>query len=247
MNKHLLMTALPVLLAGLAVPPALAAGDSDTGQTLDQRAPAASGAGADTGDLNEARMDAQELVDDAAAVAQQMKQDEDVGQLLQQAKGVVIMPKFGKAAVIVGGEGGEGLLVAREGTEWSEPVFYNLGGVSIGAQAGVEAGAVGMLLMSQDAVDAFKQDNNFELNANAELSIVNYSAKAQGNIADYDVVMWSDTEGLLAGLSVGGSDVTVDKDQNQAYYGKPATPTDILNGTVTNPNAKSLQNSLPKG
>jgi SH3 domain-containing YSC84-like protein 1 len=190
--------------------------------------------------------DARAQVKKAVKVVSQMKSDAHMRNLLEKSKGVFIVPDYAKAAAIVGGRGGAGVLLLHENGKWSNPAFYNTGGISVGAQAGVAAGSIALVLMTPSAVDTFKNNpNNFSLNANAGLTLVNYSADAQGTAGKGDVVFWSDTEGLFAGASLGVSDINSDEGENRAYYGMPnVTPTQILTGAVTNPHAKPLQDAL---
>src|SRR5206468_2142480 len=76
--------------------------------------------------------DAQNLVTEATRALQKMKSDPQVKALMQRAKGIFIVPNYGRGAFLVGGQGGEGAMVAREDGKWSDPVFYNIGGISVG-------------------------------------------------------------------------------------------------------------------
>jgi lipid-binding SYLF domain-containing protein len=110
-----------------------------------------------------------------------------------------------------------------------------MGGVSVGLSAGASAGQMAFLLMTDTARQAFDSTNNFSLNADAGLSVVNWSARAQGSMGKgEDVIVWSDTSGLFAGASVGVSDVFVDNEENRALYGPQANAQSILSGRVQN-------------
>lgn len=211
-------------LALVAVPltSALAAAGADNGQSAQ---------------YSDERHDAQKEINEAANVARQMKQDPQMQAMLRKAKGVFIVPDYGRGALIVGGAGGEGVAMSRKGGAWSGPAFYNIGSVSIGAQVGASAGSIAMLLMSDDAVNAFKQNNNFSLNADAGLTIVDYSARADAAAGDSDVVVWSDTEGALANASVGVTDVSRDDDEIKSFYPHEVTAKEILNREVPAPAA----------
>ncbi|MEW6168974.1 MAG: lipid-binding SYLF domain-containing protein [Pseudomonadota bacterium] len=189
-------------------------------------------------------IDTQEQVSEAAKVAQKMKQDPDVAALMQQAKGIFIVPDYGRAALIVGGEGGEGVALARSGNEWNGPVFYNVGGITAGLQAGASAGSVAMLLMSERAVDKFEQDNNFSLDADAGLTIVNYSARAQASTGKGDVILWSDAEGAFAGASIGISDISRDDDEIRDFYKKEVSVPEIFSGEAEVEQASMLKQEL---
>jgi len=188
---------------------------------------------------------AMEDVQEAARVIQKMKKDAGISALLRDAKGVLVVPDYAAAALIAGGSGGQGVLVEHRGGQWSDPVFYNIGGASIGLQAGVSVGSIAMLLMSDQAVNSFKGDNNIELNAQAGLTIGSWSNRAEGEVgAGTDVIVWTDTEGGLGELSLGFTDVSWDKETNQKYYGEMATAQAILDGDLNNPHAKPLQQEL---
>ena len=73
------------------------------------------------------------------------------------------------------------LVVARQNGTWSDPVFYDVGGIRLGAQFGAEEARIAMPLMTDCAVDRFKQQNNFSLNADAGLTVTDYSARGPGS------------------------------------------------------------------
>lgn len=180
-------------------------------------------------DMDE-RRDAQETIDEAVRVAKQMHNDENMSQLLDRAQGVFIVPSYGKGAFLVGGSGGEGVLLTKDGGSWAKPAFYDIGSVSVGAAAGASGGSIAMLLMTNDAVASFMQSNNFSLNADADLTVVDYSANAQANAGKGDVIMWADTEGLFAGVSLSASDIVFDQEETSAFYGQSVTADKVLHG-----------------
>jgi lipid-binding SYLF domain-containing protein len=196
----------------------------------------------------EDRADARGLVNDAVRTLGAMKSDPQVLGMLREAKGVFIVPNYGRGAFLVGGQGGEGVMVARTDGKWSNPVFYNIGGISLGAQFGAEGGHIAMLLMTDRAVNSFKQQNNFALNADAGLTIIDYSARASGSAGMGDIVLWSDTAGAYVGASLSVTDVSYDDNANRAYYRSTNVSAQrILNGEVMNsrPSAAQLKTMLP--
>lgn len=191
---------------------------------------------------------AQDRVNDAVGLVQQMKQDPALAAVLRQAKGVFIVPHYGKGGLIVGGQGGGGVVLVRHGSDWSSPAFYGVAGGSIGAQAGGEGGALAMILMSQKAVDRFENSTHgWTLNGTAGLTVVNWSGKTQAN-TEYngrnDVILWTNTSGLYGGLTVGVKHISPDTSMDRAYYQRPVTSTEILAGNVNNPSADTLRNAL---
>ena len=182
------------------------------------------------------KKDAMETAKDAADTLKQMKTDPNLKQLLSKAHGVFIVPAYGRAAAGVGARGGEGTLLVQRDGKWTGPAFYDLGGLSLGAQFGGEGGEIAMILTSQQAVDAFQQDNNFSINADAKLTVVDYSSLAENKLGDKsDVIFWSDTEGAFAGVALSATDISWDDEENPAYYGKTVGARDIISGKVTGP------------
>jgi lipid-binding SYLF domain-containing protein len=189
--------------------------------------------------------DARQQVREAEKVVQRMKQDPKLMTLLQRAHGVFIAPDYGKGAVIVGARGGEGVLLVRNGDDWSSPAFYNFGGVTFGAQVGGAGGSCAMLLMNDSAIQPFRNQSDFALNANAGLTVVNYSADTQASAGKGDVIVWADTEGLFAGASIGVSGMVRDEDEIRAYYDQSISVKQVLSGVAKNPDAQMLRAALP--
>lgn len=192
-------------------------------------------------------LEAQIRINDAVEIIGRMRSDPDVNGLLQNAKGLLIVPHFIKAAFIFGGRGGAGLLVVRKGDRWSDPAFYKTSGGTVGVQVGGAKGPLAMILMSDKAVEAFeKKSSTWSLSAGAGLTAANYSKdiRESGNIND--VVVWSDAKGLFGGAAVGATNIAGDQKKNQAYYNRfDVTPQQILSGVVTNQNSNILRNALP--
>lgn len=197
---------------------------------------------------NEAK-DAAQQVAEATKVVQDMERDPGMQKVLQRAQGIFIVPDYVKAALGVGARGGEGVLVVKRNGKWGDPAFYNIGGVSIGVQAGAEAGAIAMVLNNQKAVNSFMQNNNWSLNADAGLTLVNWSRKAEASAGKGDVIVWADTEGLLGDLAVSVTDITFDEDETAGFYGKQVALRDIMNGKVKAPRQQvaSLKQALSAG
>lgn len=190
------------------------------------------------------RTDAQGLVNQSRAVVRKLEADPRARQLLHRAKGVFIIPDYGKGGLIIGGRGGEGVVLAHLNGRWSDPAFYGVGGVTIGAQAGGEGGAVVLMLMSQNALNDVMGGNNFSLDAKSGLTIVNYSGKTQASWGRADVVIWSNAKGAYAGATVGISDVGQNQGLDRAYYNRRVTVNQILDGKVSNPGATALDHVL---
>lgn len=195
-------------------------------------------------EMAEETRDAEDLLVEASETIQKLRQDEDAQQALQQAKGIFVVPDFGRAALVAGISGGQGIVLTRTEGKWGNPAFYNIGSISLGAQAGIAAGQIAMLLMTDEAVASFRQENNFSLGAEAGLTIIDWSEAAQASWGKGDIVLWTDTEGAFIGAELAISDIFSDDEANNAYYQQDVTVAEILSGDVRNPREDVMSQAL---
>lgn len=153
--------------------------------------------------------------------------------LLDEARGIVVVPDTIKAGLILGGRRGHGLMSVKtpEGT-WSNPVFVKLTGGSIGLQAGVQ---------SSDVVLAFSSDRGlqsivngaFTLGADAGVAagpLGRNAATATDGAMKAEIWSWSRARGLFAGVALDGAVLSIDDEANQAVYGEGTTPRMVFEG-----------------
>jgi SH3 domain-containing YSC84-like protein 1 len=177
---------------------------------------------------------AQQLVERAKATIDEFGAHSDMGSFrdaAKRARGILIVPQAIKAAFIVGGSGGNAVLLARDEKtgSWNGPAFYSLGGASFGLQAGAEAVEVVALALTERGVTKML---TLSVNLGADISVAAGTVGAGAGAAtagtSADVLVYSFNKGLYGGMSLEGSVLTVRDSLNRAYYGKPVTPTDIL-------------------
>lgn len=200
-------------------------------------AAAADGSAPDGAESAQAQEERAELVE-AVFIVQRMKSDPGVTALLQQAKGVFILRDYGRATLDAGVPSGHGVLLTRQDNGFSNPVFYRLGRISVDAKARPRGGALALLLMTDKAVRDFTSGQTFSLNAQMNISIVNYprSTQASAGKVPADVIVWSGTKGAYAAHAIGLSDVAFDAEANRAYYGQDGLNSQhILDGSVPPP------------
>jgi SH3 domain-containing YSC84-like protein 1 len=188
---------------------------------------------------------AQDRVEDATHLVDHMKEDPNLAQLLHEARGVFIIPHYGKAAFIVGGQGGGGVVLARRDERWTDPAFFDIGGGSIGWQAGATGGSIVMMLMTPRAMDRFEHSKGkWSLHAGVSLTVVRYSGNAALSTRGADIIAWTDTSGLYGGLTAGVTDITPDNRLDRDYYHSDVTPRTILTGMVSTHRADHLVDAL---
>ena len=186
----------------------------------------------------------------AQATLEQFRADPQMAgfrERLKDAKGVVIAPRVGRGGFIVGGSGGEAVALVREPNgEWSNPAFYKIASGSVGLQIGADVSEIVMLLMTDRAVNGLLNPK-FDFGADASVAAGPMGRGTQRDITA-DVLSYAKSRGAYAGLSVGGAYIQPDAAANEAYYGKPATPTDILvRRNVERPDSAAiLQRSLTR-
>ena len=189
------------------------------------------------------------LISNATNTVEHMRHDDSFGpskDLLRHARAVMIVPNLVKGGFFFGGEGGNGVLVRREGERWSNPAFYTLASGSFGLQVGLEKAELVMFIMSQRALDGL-QKSKFKLGAGAGLTVVTVGANAQGATAPNlsgDIIIWSATQGAYGGLTLEGSIVDPKRDWNEAFYGKPTPIGAILSDTAPRPETNELRDAL---
>lgn len=194
--------------------------------------------------------DAQGTVDKARITLSGFMRDKDYDFLhryIRKAKGVLIYPQVLKAGFIFGGSGGNGVLLMKDDKtgDWSDPAFYTLGSVSFGLQIGGEAAEVVLLVMSQKGVDSLLT-SKFKLGGDTSIALGPVGAGAKADVTA-DFISFAKSKGLYAGLNLDGSYIDVRESLNKAYYGKEATPVDILvKKSVSNKGAAPLKEELKK-
>ena len=163
------------------------------------------------------------------------------------AVAVLIVPKRIRAGLIFGGSGGVGVLLARDPAtgEWGQPVFYNLGGASVGLQVGGERSEVVLLLQSQAALDSFLSPK-LQLGAEAAVAAGPVGAGTGENVTA-EILTFVRSKGLYAGATLDGTVIRPATERNAAYYGSTVTPADILvRRSVQNAHADGLRGDLTR-
>lgn len=152
--------------------------------------------------------------------------------LWDKAACVIVIPDMKKAAFIVGGEYGKGVMSCRTANGWSSPVFMELEKGSWGFQAGAEEIDLVLLVTDKDAA-AKMLNNKVSLGGDASVAAgpVGRAASASTTGTLATVLSYSRSKGLFGGINLSGGALKADKDSNADAYGS-TTPETVLNGTA---------------
>jgi len=178
------------------------------------------------------------LANSAAVVKQILQGDKGLPtNVLNQAMCVLVFPSVKKVAVGIGGSYGRGVLVCRQGAKmdgaWGAPTMYALDQESLGIQFGSTATDFVLVVMHDKGVDAIL-NGKAKLGANAAAAAGPTGAQATGYNAaamSSDVLTYSRSKGLFAGVSLEGASMDADNEANKKLYGKDMGAKEIVTGT----------------
>lgn len=173
--------------------------------------------------------------------------------VLDQADCVLIFPSVKKIAVGIGGSYGRGVLVCRTGSKmdgpWGTPAMYRLDQASIGVQLGSTATDFVLTVMNKKGAEQILNGKT-KLGTNAAAAAGPTGAQAMSYNAlamNVDVLSYSRSKGLFAGVSLEGATMDSDDDANKSLYGKAIGAKDIIEGgQAAPPAAKPLDDVLTK-
>jgi lipid-binding SYLF domain-containing protein len=202
-----------------------------------------------------ARADAkrQSLVDQSLDTGRKVlsgKDFPDALKLMNNARGVMIVPELVQGGFIIGAAGGRGVLMSRTGhSDWSYPAFYGLGSGSVGLQIGGKVSEIIFIIRTEKGLHAII-DHKFKFGAEAGVTMVAVGAGFEGastSALGADIVAFANSNGLFAGASLEGSYIDADNDWNALYYGQGATGKAIVvDRRFTNPGAEPLRQFMAR-
>jgi lipid-binding SYLF domain-containing protein len=172
---------------------------------------------------------------EAATVLSELRGTPDRGipeDLWNKAQCVMVIPSMKKAAFVIGGEAGSGVMSCRRANAWSAPVFMHLAKGSFGLQIGAEEVDLVLLVMNRRGADKLLQDK-VSLGTDASLAAgpvgrsANAATDAQMNA---EMLAYSRSQGLFAGIDLSGGVLRPDTEADARAYGSNLTPREIVEG-----------------
>jgi SH3 domain-containing YSC84-like protein 1 len=183
-------------------------------------------------------------LEEAAAVFSEIMATPDKAipqDLLEKAHCIVIVPGVKKGAFIVGGKYGKGYLSCRNksGVNWSAPATVRIEGGSVGFQIGGSETDVIMLVMNERGADRLLS-SKFTLGGEGQVAAGPVGRTATAETDAYmraEILSWSRSRGVFAGLSLQGATLRQDVDDNATLYGKKLENREIVTKGVAPPDA----------
>jgi lipid-binding SYLF domain-containing protein len=170
--------------------------------------------------------------------------------LLKNAEAIAIIPGVIKAGFVVGGSYGKGVLIMRDAQgRWSPPLFLRLAAGSLGWQIGAQSTDVVLVFKTRRSVEGLTR-GTFTLGADAAVAAGPIGRRGEAS-TDIDlkaeILSYSRSRGLFAGVSLEGSKLDIDHGANTEYYGRRVSSADIVEGKITPPeSAQRLLDQIVK-
>ena len=157
--------------------------------------------------------------------------------VLARTKCVVVVPGMKKFGVGIGGSGGRGPMLCRQGDDfkgkWSTPAMMTIGGASIGLQLGGSSTDLVLLVLEKKVVNQILSGKT-KMGTDATAAAGPSGATAAG-AADADVYSYGRAKGMFAGVSISGATVSPDNDANNRLYGDNPDATSIVRSSSVKP------------
>ncbi len=200
---------------------------------------------ADTATLNQRLANSKSVLDEVMATP-----DKGIPQeILSDATCVGVVPGLKKAAFVIGGEYGRGVVTCKTGHGWSAPAFIGITGGSFGFQIGGQSTDLVMVAVNDKGFqDLLKSKFKIGADAAASAGPVGRNAKAGTDWKlNAELLTYSRSKGLFAGIDLDGAVVSANDEDTHAFYGNDASYQNILKGSVAVPsNARAFVSTVAK-
>jgi len=191
-------------------------------------------------------------LNEAASVLDEIMAAPDKGipqEILASAKCVAVVPSLLKGGFVFGGAYGKGVATCRTPQGWSAPALFRMEGGSFGLQIGGEAVDLIMVIMNDKGMERLLS-SKFKLGADASAAAGPVGRHVEGT-TDWkmraQVLTYSRSRGIFAGLTINGSTVRQDKDDTRIFYGRMVRfRTSLTGGVTVPPDAQRFVNTVAK-
>jgi lipid-binding SYLF domain-containing protein len=182
----------------------------------------------------------QDRLDNAGRVLHEIMAAPDRGipeEVLEHARCIAVVPHMVKAGFVFGADNGKGVATCRTAEGWSAPAFFDITGASWGLQIGVEGVDLVLVIQNDKGMERLLS-SHFQIGADASAAAGPVGRHASAETSwdmNTEILTYSRTKGLFAGISLNGSAIRGDRDATEAIYGHDASTRRILKGEVAIP------------
>lgn len=175
------------------------------------------------------------LIEESGKVLSEVQQMPDQGipaDLLDKCAGIAVFPSTISAAFGIGGQYGQGIIMARDGNngKWLPPAIFTIAGASIGFQIGGQATDYVLLIMNRRSIDGILQ-GKFKLGVDADVAAgpVGRAAQASTDIQlKGGILSYSRNRGLFIGVNLAGTVIAQHWEGDRELYGKSLSAREIM-------------------
>ncbi len=152
---------------------------------------------------------------------------------LRRSEAIAIIPKVVQAGFIFGGRRGTGVLMTHraDGT-WSNPVFVNVTGGSVGLQAGAKSSDMVLVFPTRKGLDKVLTGGSLELGANVTGTVGKAEGRAVSTVDDKSgsdkIYAYTRSSGVFGSAAFEGAELGLDNPKNKEFYGSNLSPSQIL-------------------
>ena len=178
-------------------------------------------------------------VRDSAQVFEENRRDSSgmPDRIIERAAGIIIVPRLKRAGLVVGAEFGKGVFVARTAAGWTAPCMIRIEGGGLGLLAGVGETDLVLIAMNEETVRQLMHSGvKLGFDVMAAAGPVGRNSEADTTpIPSAGLLSYSHARGVFAGVSLGGTTLRSDDDDNTLLYGRRVDESAVLSGQVNPP------------
>ncbi|MBB6143994.1 lipid-binding SYLF domain-containing protein [Silvibacterium bohemicum] len=159
--------------------------------------------------------------------------------IVKQATCVAVVPSLKKAAFVIGGQYGQGVVTCRTSHGWSAPAFIRMAGGSFGFQIGGQGTDLVLVAINDHGLQDLLK-NKFKIGADAAAAAGPVGRNSQASTdwkLNSELLTYSRSKGLFAGIDLDGTSVSQNTDDTDTFYGSPHPFEQILKGNVLPPDS----------
>lgn len=178
-----------------------------------------------------------------------MSEADGLGSAIMNSKGVAVFPAVLDIAVGVGGKGGNGVVLARDGDgNWRGPSFATMAGLSVGLQAGAQELGIIFVINDDKGFDEFAKGRSFQVGADTDAVAGPWGVDVEVAEVGRGVSLYTYTldKGVFAGIAVDGTMISAASELNRLYWNKETSPSEALNMAAEGQSIAPLIEELKK-